>query len=325
MWRTGADGKGRLDWPTIFQGIQAAVGLGTLLLGLWLVKFSPISERLEESLRADAALAKRELVSAKDAVDTMQKTHSKLSTEVAAMEAQLSALRSERAAYAQSAQTMATTKYLVMVRYEFELLERIAEICARYGEHRQWLVAQRELAKIKDTPGYFERFDEAPKFPNFWLGIPSEPDLMPTNEQIGLSGLALEILRADDEEKTHEIVLKWLTEHIVDVDSTRRMTAAQFIEHTKGYSFLNDLLPQERNQLFAKIDEFLMRHPELRDLQINATTGANPNPMEIIASGKRHLPSVQRLRHLFLAHLKVVGIDVTSSGMAVETGSTRAP
>lgn len=329
--------KSKLEvWSTI---VQTAMSVATFGFALWAFFFSSLSQQLEESFRTDLNLAKIELIEAKKEKSRLEVEHedlaestrkllaekNRLTDEIAAAQAHLTAVQQDRSKYATSTLALIKPQFAAMVTYELELNSKIAEICARYIEHLTWLRSAKQIAdleaKLKSDDLGYEQFSglsnkiqalrDKTKQPEFWIEIPNPPELRPNLDPVVIDARTAAYLRADEEpDDFNKFVHKWLMEQIVDAKGTHARTGGQFAEHAKHYQLLQPLLPEEQRAFNELIDGFLIKHPEFQNAEITVAFPSEPDTETLVALGKKIQGPAKDFEKTFLAHLKSVGITM---------------
>lgn len=333
----------RTRWIFLFHAAQALSTVLVAVLAFWAFFFSSLSQKLEENLRVDATLAKQELLAARQAkleleadksrlitsMSDLAEARDRLKSEITALEADRNALGNERSTYARLTRQEANLRYVAMVKYELGTTRKIVEICANYSQHRQWLAANRERAQLErrlEALPFEQRYDEnqpinkrlaeLDKFrftaPEIWRGLPSMPMLSPREDVIALTAHDVKLLNTEDFEKLHSYLVEWLLER-TRKDKNSAITGESFIASTKKYPFLDTLLPKERDELNLSLDRFLVSHPDMRNVQINALLSPKPSPEEISEAGRERLLQIMTFEKLYLGYLTESGFNGAES------------
>jgi hypothetical protein len=318
-----------VDWNGSLDKLDKISKPAGLAFAVWAFFFSPLSQKIQDRFEADLILAKQELVQTRrvkekleDDGATLAIARDKLASEIAALQTQLGALHAERAAYAQSTLGDVAAKYLVMVRYEFELIAAIAEICALYDKHLDWLELNREFVRVendlKQMPSQ-QRWDgQNPVYaksqalsqvirdrPQQWNKVPSKPDFTPRNA-IYFSGLFVELMNARGAEEYHRVASKWMFAQITGKDAGR--SVAKFVEGTKEYDFVAVLQEAEKSSFISKIDGFLAQNSEFRGKQLGVLLPQGASPKQVVAAGKAQLAFAKEVEAKFTSYLASVDI-----------------
>lgn len=318
-----------VDWTSALDKIEKISKVAGIAFAVWAFFFSSLSQKIQDRFETDLTLAKQDLVEARRAKEkleddrtTLAVARDKLASEITALETQLGALRAERSAYAQSTVGDVAAKYLVMVRYEFERLKAIAEICALYDKHLAWLELTREYVRVENELNQMpaqQRWDRKNpvyiKFqalsevihdrPQQWIRVPERPNFTPGNN-IFFTDLFVELMNAQDAEEFHRVASRWMFTQITGKDAGR--SVARFVDATKKYDFVAVLQEAEKSSFVSRIDGFLAQNADLLGKQLGVLLPENASPRQIVAAGKAQLAFAKEVEKKFISYLASVGI-----------------
>lgn len=231
----------------------------------------------------------------------LEQVISVLRLEQSELEANLSVLREERAVYAGQTLDFNLSKVAAYACYRLSAHRFDSSVASNYGDHRNWLNANRRLEKLQaayDALSIQEKYsddnqlaveyrrlqDLAGSVPDIWFGLPTEPNLVPDAQPRLLGPHAVRLLNSvggEDYESLHRYLIRLFFDRTVQSENVRELTAATFIEEMAALPFLGDLLDQERTAVKTVLMNFIYERPSLRDMVINTVYRAEPSAAEI--------------------------------------------
>jgi hypothetical protein len=143
--------------------------------------------------------------------------------------------------------------------------------------------------------------------------MPHKPTLTPTNNVAVWTAHEVRIIEGAGEdgrryEELHAYLRNWLLDRMTPRKGASAITGVAFIEKTKAYPFIDQLLSREREEIFLLVDGFLAAHSDFKSTQLNVLTGPNPSTAEIITAGKKHLPAAIAFQQSYLTYLHSAGL-----------------
>ncbi|MBD9541737.1 hypothetical protein IB276_20030 [Ensifer sp. ENS04] len=226
----------------------------------------------------------------------------KLSALKVDLENQVKQLKVYRNAYARDATKIAWSRIAVMANYELDMMSAVAEISSKYRDHLSWL----KRAKA----------GELVEMPEAWLRVPKEPYIDIRADDRALTAFDVRILTAGDSPSAarefETFSREWIEAQILSSQGASEMNAVTFVARIKSYTFLGDVLPEERKLIEESLDRFLDHHVAHPQQPINLVFATMPPVKELEEKANLVLKRASTLKESLAEFLKEQGNVVHS-------------
>ena len=265
-----------------------------------------------------------------DNQNSLEQDISALINEKNVLTANIIDLQTQRAQYADAAVDTVKSKMAVTAYYWLSLHEYFVNIGVDYGKHREWLNACHELEALRpkydalefqeqhgDTNQLAVRFRELREYigyspPEFWGGFPNEPILEPRDGSTVLvfgshTAKFLDLIRKDSCIASHNYLINFFFDNTVTERGVVPQTGADFIDDLKNEKFFDNLLVEERREIFDLLDRFVEQNSKFRTERINLTFDAEPTAAQIPIAAveiKRNLQIFQQKIEMLMARIE---------------------